>query len=83
MQVCTLLQKDNESRILVVFPLNTHYYYYSVHFQCDSCISKRKQIDGDRQSVVKTWGVLGRKHGEVNNSVSLARGSTCHENTGV
>lgn len=30
MYVYILLQKSNESRIPVAFPLNTHYYYYSV-----------------------------------------------------
>lgn len=33
--------------------------------------------------MVNTWQVLGKKYGAVTLAVSLARGSTCHENTKV
>lgn len=85
MHVFVLLQKGNESRIPVVFPLNTHY-YYSVSALPVWFLYFKKEADrweGDRQSMVTSWEVLGRKYGEVNLTVSFARGSTCHENTQV
>lgn len=33
--------------------------------------------------MVNTWQVLGKKYGPVTLAVSLARGSTCRENTKV
>lgn len=65
--VDVLLQRGNESRIPVMFVLNTRY-YYSV--QCTSSVipifQKADRWERDRQSIVETWEVLGRKYGEVN-----------------
>lgn len=56
-----------------------------MHFQCNAYISKKEahRWERDKQSMVNTWQVLGKKYGAVALAVSLARGSTCHENTKV